>query len=291
MARKSRRSGFEGLIEVVALMPWWAGVVLAVIAYFLLHGIATRPVAISTVPGQMGASVASAAFHGLASFGQYVLPLVCLVGAAVSAWRRRERQHLLANTVKSDAANALDGMSWQQFEMLVGEAFRQQGYRVVETGGGAADGGIDLVLTKGNEKFLVQCKQWKAFKVGVDVVRELYGVMAAKGAAGGFVVTSGRFTADAVEFANGRNIKLLDGPALHGLLRQARAATAAAVNRMADRPAAAVASESSRGASVPTCPVCNGWMVRRVAQRGANAGGAFWGCTAYPACHGTRQIA
>jgi restriction system protein len=33
--------------------------------------------------------------------------------------------------------------------------------------------GVDLALTKGTEKFLVQCKQWKAYKVGVDVVREL----------------------------------------------------------------------------------------------------------------------
>ena len=65
------------------------------------------------------------------------------------------------------------------------------------------DGGIDLVLSKGSEKFLVQCKQWKAFKVGVTVVRELYGVMAAKGAAGGFVVSSGRFTDDATAFASG----------------------------------------------------------------------------------------
>ncbi len=42
-----------------------------------------------------------------------------------------------------------------------------------------------------------------ALKVGVDVVRELYGVMAAKGATGGFVVTSGRFTEDAKAFAQG----------------------------------------------------------------------------------------
>jgi restriction system protein len=47
----------------------------------------------------------------------------------------------------------------------------------VETGGGGPDGGVDLVLRKpggnGSEKFLVQCKQWRALKVGVDVVREL----------------------------------------------------------------------------------------------------------------------
>jgi restriction system protein len=139
----------------------------------------------------------------LASFGQYILPVICLAGAGVSAWRRREQRALVANVVQSKAADALDGMSWQQFEGLVGEAFRLQGYSVAETGGGGADGGVDLVLTKGSEKFLVQCKQWKAFKVGVDVARELYGVMAAMGAAGGFVVTSGRFTEEATSLRAG----------------------------------------------------------------------------------------
>ena len=80
-------------------------------------------------------------------------------------------------------------MTWGQFEKLVGEAFRLQGYSVTETGRGGADGGRDLILSKGGERFLVQCKQWKAFMVPVGVVRELYGVMAAKAAAGGFVVT------------------------------------------------------------------------------------------------------
>lgn len=92
------------------------------------------------------------------------------------------------------------------------------GPRVSEQGGAGPDGGIDLVLSKGSEKFLVQCKQWKAFKVSVTVVRDLYGVMAVKGAAGGFVVTSGRFTDEATAFASGRNIKLIDGPLLHGLI-------------------------------------------------------------------------
>ena len=126
----------------------------------------------------------------MASVGQYILPLICLAGAGISAWRRKKRQNLVSDVAQSQASDALDGMSWREFEMLVGEGFRLQGYQVVETGGGGADGGIDLVLTKpgksGGEKFLVQCKQWRAFKVGVDVVRELYGVMAARGATGGF---------------------------------------------------------------------------------------------------------
>ena len=36
--------------------------------------------------------------------------------------------------------------------MLVGEGFRLQGYQVVETGGGGADGGVDLVLKAGIDR-------------------------------------------------------------------------------------------------------------------------------------------
>ena len=234
----------------------------------------------------------------LAGVGQYILPILCMAGAGMSAWRRRARQNLVTDVAQSKATDALDGMSWREFELLVGEGFRLQGYQVVETGGGGADGGVDLVLTKpgknGGEKFLVQCKQWRAFKVGVDVVRELYGVMAARGATGGFVVTSGRFTDEAVSFASGRNVNLVDGPKLHGLIRQAKAGI--------DRSPARSGSSSSDAAApaVPpnpaqmqaaSCPLCSKPMVRRTAKRGANAGSEFWGCTGYPACRGTRPIA
>lgn len=48
----------------------------------------------------------------------------------------------------SSSVSALNDMSWQEFELLVGEAFRRKGYAVAENGGGGADGGVDLVLKK-----------------------------------------------------------------------------------------------------------------------------------------------
>ena len=135
-------------------------------------------------PGQVGALVTQTLWKTLASVGQYFLPLICLAGSGMSALRRKKRQNLVSDVAQCLASDALDGMSWREFEMLVGESFRLQGYPVVETGGG----GIDLVLTKpgngGGEKFLGHCKQWRAFRVDVDVVRELYGAMAARGATG-----------------------------------------------------------------------------------------------------------
>lgn len=232
MARRKKTSPIEDVMDVVAMLPWWAGVGLALGSFLLLHAVASQPVVAATQVGQMGAMVTQTLWKSFASVGQYGLPIVCLAGAAMSAWKRKQRKSLITNVTQSSASDALDGMSWQEFEMLVGEGFRLQGYKVVETGGGGADGGVDLVLSRpgrnGAEKFLVQCKQWRAFKVGVDVVRELYGVMAARGAAGGYVVTSGKFTNDAIAFASGRNVTLVDGPKLHGLIRQAKAAAALA---------------------------------------------------------------
>jgi restriction system protein len=190
-------------MDLVAMLPWWVGMALAFVSYLILHQLAAAPKIGALQPGQMADVVTRSMVAGLASVGQFVIPLFCLLGALGSFFRRRKREVLVEVVSQSKSADALNGMSWREFEMLVSEAFRLQGYKVTEEGGGGPDGGVDLVARKCSESFLVQCKQWKAFKVGVDVVRELYGVMAAQGAAGVFVVTSGSFTADAQAFAEG----------------------------------------------------------------------------------------
>ena len=291
MARKQKTSTADDIMQLVALMPWWLGIALAFAFYFWLHGVATQEVVINTTPGQLGVSVGKSMLKALASAGQYLLPFLCLVGAATSAYRSNRRKSLITTVSGSSAANALDSISWREFEILVGESFRLQGYQVTENDGGA-DGGIDLVLRKGGDKFLVQCKQWKAFTVGVTVVRELYGVMAAKGAAGGFVVTSGRFTKEATDFASGRNLKLIDGPVLMGMIKSAKvAASDQSTKPMTARVRAGAPVSASHPETIsPPCPICSKAMVQRTAKKGANAGKAFWGCTGYPACRGTKPI-
>ena len=292
MARRKKTSPFEDLIDLVAMLPWWACIALAIVSYLVLSALA-RPVAVTAVqPGDIAHVATQAMWKAFAYAGQFIVPAACLIAAVMSAYRRQERKQLVLNVTGASSSDALGDMTWREFEVLVGEGFRLQGYEVTETGGGGADGGVDLVLRKDREKYLVQCKQWKAFKVGVTVVRELYGVMAAHGAAGGFVVTSGRFTDEAKAFADGRNIRLVDGPKLFGMIKQAKASrptfrSSAPVAEMSAvspsaMPAAAAADRE------PACPVCTGSMVLRTARRGANAGGAFWGCSNYPACKGTR---
>ncbi len=159
-------------------------------------------------------------------------------------------------------------LHWRNFEELVAEAYRRQGYRVTE-GGFGADGGIDLELRKGEERVLVQCKQWKAQKVGVSVVREMFGVLTASNADKVIVICSGKFTQQAIDFASDKPIELITGNELLSLVKDAQA-----------EPIIAPVQQAS-------CPRCGSELVERQAKRGTNAGNTFLGCSSFPKCRYT----
>lgn len=290
MARRKNTSPLEDLFGIASVLPWWAGVALAVVSYVMLHRYAVAEVPANVATAQLGQMVAGQLIKSLSTYFQYILPLVLLAGSLVSILGRRKRASLVRDAAQGNTGGAIRNMRWQDFELLVGEVFRLRGFSVAETGGGGADGGIDLKLRRGSEVFLVQCKQWRSRKVPVNVVRELYGVMAAQGAAGGFVVTSGVFTPDARSFAEGRNIEFVDGKVLSAMLKKTRAAGASISRAAASTTAAPTFGDSASAPSIsdPACPRCGSAMVKRIAKQGSNAGNAFWGCTTYPKCRGIR---
>jgi restriction system protein len=273
-----RKGELTLLMEIASKWPWKVSAALVPISYVVCHLVAAavNPAAPITGLSDMGSVVIRAYIHTFAAILQYVFPMIFLV-AAMASFVRRSRSIALFDDVRGDPAANIAALSWQEFETLVGEGFRNRGFDVTERGGAAPDGGVDLALARGHERFLVQCKQWRAQQVGVSVVRELYGVMAAQRVAGGYVVTSGTFTKDAKEFAGGRNIELIDGPRLDALLRDGQSATPAVVHAMERSP--------KRGA--PRCPKCKTPMVIRTAKKGSNVGGSFWGCAQYPNCRHT----
>ena len=270
MARR-KQSALEDLIEIISYLPWWVGALLAPISYFLLHAYTLKEIPRADSMKDLNSVVLPSMLHGFALVGQYLIPLVCIFGAGISAYNQFVRRTLHDKVSQSPGKDVLNGMSWREFEMLIGEAYRRQGFQVQELGGSGPDGGADLVLTKRGEKILVQCKQWKAYNVGVQPVRELLGVMVGMGATGGIVVTSGEFTRDAVNFARNNNIQLVDGSTLHELTKGQR--------RNDVLPDNAPTS--------PICQKCGSPMVVRTAKQGAMAGRQFLGCTRYPACRYT----
>lgn len=272
MARRSKTSFIEDLYFVASKLPWWLSVALAVILFVYLDSKAVMPV---IDPKNPAAQVSGMMIYQFAYWLRYIIPPIFLLGAVASFFANFKREALL-NNVRYDTApvqDVLASVSWREFEMLVGQFFREKGYKVSETADGA-DGGIDLRLTASDFKtYLVQCKHWKASKVPVSVVRELYGVMVAEQAAGAFVVTSGQFTDDAQAFADGKNIQLIDGRLLVGAIK----------GRMPQTPKPVISSVKS----AISCPVCSSEMVLRTARKGVNAGNQFYGCSRYPHCKKT----
>jgi restriction system protein len=118
------------------------------------------------------------------------------------------------------------------------------------------DGGVDLRLRKNGQVVFVQCKHWKARSVGVKVVRELYGVMAAKNVKHGIVVTYGAFTSEAREFAKANAIALIDGPKLTQMI--------VSVQQSGNIQAQIEVARA--------CPKCGSEMVLRVAKKGPHSG-------------------
>jgi restriction system protein len=112
----------------------------------------------------------------------------------------------------------------------------------------------------------------------------MFGLLTAEKADEAIIVTSGHFTCDAQEFAAGKPIRLVDGPQLLALIQSVQSNPAAAD----PSPLRGEGGRKPDEVSATACPLCGKPMVLRTAIRGANAGNQFWGCSAYPACKGTR---
>jgi Restriction endonuclease len=116
-------------------------------------------------------------------------------------------------------ALTLEDLSWENFELLVGEIFRRKGFEVEISSGLGSDGGKDLTLRREGEVRLVQCKCLSADnKVSVMAMREFYGLIVAEKAKSGIFMTTGLYSRDAQEFAEGKPIQLFGRPDIEKLM-------------------------------------------------------------------------
>ena len=139
------------------------------------------------------------------------------IGLAVAAWMALRRRG--AATAPSFA-----GLHEREFDSLVAEAFRSQGYEPIKVARGEpmARAG-ELVMRRERVTYLVDCRHRHTGKVGVDAVQALQRAMASRGATGGFVLAGGRFSREAVAFAGSCGIRLVDGTALQAMLGRVKA--------------------------------------------------------------------
>jgi DNA-binding response OmpR family regulator len=103
-----------------------------------------------------------------------------------------------------DQPEAMHRLSPREFEELVATLLDRQGFTVALTRG-SRDDGIDIYAARnsalGTFQYLVQCKKYSpANPVGVEVVRQMHGVLTANRATAGIVATTSRFTRGAREY-------------------------------------------------------------------------------------------
>jgi len=276
----------EGLLFELSLLPWWVSATIAAVAFV---GI------VYVFPSMSIESPLWRILVPLQSKADYIgisVAVLFLLLAALPFSERLRKKRLLDRHRSLESIRALP---WRQFEELVAEAFRRDGFTVIENAHVGADGGVDIRLRKGGESYLVQCKNWRKRRVGVATVREMFGILAAESAGGVFIVCSGTFTAEALLFAEGKPIDLVDGDKLMRMIARVRRdspervyETHATEEQQEPLTGEARALEphgvDTRHLDAPCCPRCGGNQVVRTARKGKNAGRSFWGCETFPKC-------
>ncbi len=263
MAKKSKN---EGAFEIFEMLPWWVSLIAAAFVYALLKFFLADMVSSPALRGVVLSLQSSAEI--------LVIPFYFI--AMIFAFKQFRHRRML--DVQS-GIESIRAMSWQAFEIMVGEIYRRRMYYVEEHDSTKPDSGFDLLLFKGGHKIIVQCRHWRNIQIDVSLVQELYGIMAAEKADGCIFVSSGDYTQGALAFANGKPIELVNGARLVALVREVQSSAAPE-----NIPAAPADSDE------PSCPKCGGKMIRMTAKAGVNAGQDFWGCSAFPDCRGIINI-
>jgi len=271
MARKN-----DSILRALFDYPWWVSILISIFSYVLLKEI--LPSALVNMDNSYSKMVADGITQGLSAFAP-IVAIVLLLPAPFSFLRAfRLKQRYKTTSTKND----LNGLNWIEFEALLGEYYRQQGYQVKQALNHQPDGGVDIELTKFGKVSLVQCKHWKSRKVGVKVLRELYGILLDRQAEKMIVATSSEFTLDAQRFAKGKQFELINGAQLVLMLYPEKPLDSAISSTTEIRH-----SKLEINATI-ICPRCNSNLVLRTAKKGINAGMPFYGCSEFPRCRYTQ---
>jgi len=263
---------------VLRRIPKWLYVVLAVACFVGFHQFAKI-----LQNGQGTGGIGFMAAH----WAQYIFPGVLLLAALLlgrgdvektKAGRRSgavQRLSVAYGTAAENSVIKVDPfrrMSQEAFQELITEFFVKNGFAVDPVPAGLGDG-VDLMLRKNGKVYVAQYRHWREMRVGVPMVREQYTVMQAARANGVYVITAGEFTYKAIQYAEEKNISLIDGLKLRRLVNKAQ------------RSGSEYGSERA-----PLCPLCAAEMLVRTGADQAGNEKRFWSCSNYPQCTGSREF-
>ena len=129
-------------------------------------------------------------------------------------------------TIIVPSLDELRGLPPYEFETVMAAMFRRLGYEVTQTPA-SNDLGRDGILRKGGKTLLFECKRYKEGGVsGRPDLQKFHSAIVTDNADGGYFITTGGFSAQAVEFASQlkeRKIVLITPPRLLKMLYRSAA--------------------------------------------------------------------
>jgi hypothetical protein len=213
----------------------------------------------------------------------YVIAFLAIGAAGYLLWLRRQRQLDLAATAVSRtpfSAPASTGsgamfegelirkLEWKRFEELVASYYSKTGVVAVRTKTGPSSPVHVKISWKGEPRpfACVQCIAHPPSLIEAKCIQDLYAVLAAEDIRRGYVVTTGKFSIPARDFAEEKHLTLLSGDLFLEKL-----------NALPDSARTELMEEITTGDyTTPSCPQCDAKAVRSDDDPSA------WRCKSHP---------
>ena len=117
-------------------------------------------------------------------------------------------------------------MSGYEFEEFVADVMKRLGYGQIEKVLKTQDEGRDILIRSSAGLLVVECKHQPNTSIGQPIVQKLHSAVISSRAAKGILVTTGRFTKEAIEYAarladSGTIIEMVDRPILGDMASRA----------------------------------------------------------------------
>jgi hypothetical protein len=216
----------------------------------------------------------------------YVLAIITVAGgAALLFWRVRQRSLELAATRVSQtpfssgapqneavgaqfSAEFLGQLEWKRFEELVEAYYSKTGVVATRNKGGPASAAQVKIAWKGEPRpfAMVRCISHPPDLIEVKPLQELYTLLAAEDIRRGYVVTTGRFSVPARDYAEEKHLTLLPGEIFLEKL-----------NALPGPARTEIMNAASAGdCTTPSCPTCEAKMTRSTEVP------SDWRCATHP---------
>lgn len=161
-------------------------------------------------------------------------------GMAIDLFNRRDIYDMLSQKDTSniaekeaDADNTvlplpsnIDTMDGHDFEYFCADVMKKNGFDTAEVTRGSGDHGADIIATRNNVRYAVQCKRWSS-AVGNKVVQDIFYAKEVYHCHVGIIITNNTFTPAAQEAAQEAGIVLWDGKFLKKYIEKCSETTCA----------------------------------------------------------------